>query len=460
MYLVVSAVIVIGLFFISNYSYLLFHSLIEIFAILVASAVFVIGWNSVSENRFFKFVGVSYIFIAAIDILHTLSYSGTGIFPGYDANLPTQLWILARYIEASVLLIAPYIMNKKIEKNYLVLVFSVIVGFSLVSIFLGIFPVCFVVGEGLTLFKITSEYVIAGILVLAAYSYYVRQEKFDSSVLNLIYGSIALTIAAEMAFTLYADPYGLANMLGHYLRFASYYLIYKAIVQSSLVRPFEVMFRDLKQSEQSLIEANDILELTTKMVRHDIRHELSVITLSIELYQQSKNIDMLHQVLESIARCNELIETTRQMTQPAISDEEMYEVSIRDTILRAVGTSTMIISIAGDGHVIAGAALLSVFRNIIKNAEIHSKAKRLEIIIESVGDNCETRLSDSGQGIPEGIRDRIFDEGFTAGDTGGSGLGLYIVKRLVESYKGTISVESNQPSGTTFIVSLPCIKKD
>ena len=137
--LFVSVTVVIGLFLISTYSYLLFHSIIELFAILIAFAVFVIGWNSTSKNKFFTFIGIAYIFIAAIDILHTLSYSGTGIFPEYNANLPTQLWIIARYIESSAILIAPFMMERSTKREYLVLAFFIVSSLSLLTIFAGLF---------------------------------------------------------------------------------------------------------------------------------------------------------------------------------------------------------------------------------------------------------------------------------------------------------------------------------
>ena len=186
--LFVSVTVVIGLFLISTYSYLLFHSIIELFAILIAFAVFVIGWNSTSKNKFFTFIGIAYIFIAAIDILHTLSYSGTGIFPEYNANLPTQLWIIARYIESSAILIAPFMMERSTKREYLVLAFFIVSSLSLLTIFAGLFPDCFIEGEGLTPFKIFSEYIISAILVLAGIVYYRVREKFDDYVLSLLLG--------------------------------------------------------------------------------------------------------------------------------------------------------------------------------------------------------------------------------------------------------------------------------
>jgi len=456
-FFVLTAIITIILFQLSIYSYLLFHSLIELFAIVIACAVFVIGWNSKDDNNFYMFLGIAYLFIAGVDILHTLSYYGTGIFPGYDADLPTQLWILGRYIEAISLLIAPFIykIKRKIRKEYLVLSYLVIVGLLLTSIFTLVFPQCFIMGEGLTLFKITSEFVISGILLIAALSYYLTRNNFDSTSLKWFIAAIAFTIAAEMSFTLYSHPYGLENMIGHYFRFISYYMIYKAIIEATLIRPYDVMFRSLKISEQSLIETNEYLQLTTKIVRHDIRNELSKITLAIELYQQSKKDDsLLEQVLESISRCTILIESTRQMSLAHEGRIELNPVNIGEILQQAISDSKLKISIEGDASVIAGTGLLSVFRNIIMNAENHSSSDRLDIYVSSTKDTVEIRFSDFGSGIPEEIREKIFEEGFTAGPKAGSGIGLFIAKKLIESYNGTISVESNLPKGTTFVVSL------
>ena len=112
--------------------------------------------------------------------------------------------------------------------------------------------------------------------------------------------------------------------------------------------------------------------------------------------------------------------------------------------------------IDGDENVLAGAALLSVFRNIIKNAEIHSNTTKLEISIRKISGKCETYISDFGTGIPESDYKRIFEEGFSDGSNAGSGLGLFIAQKITENYNGEILVRPNSPSGTTFIISLPC----
>ncbi len=72
----------------------------------------------------------------------------------------------------------------------------------------------------------------------------------------------------------------------------------------------------------------------------------------------------------------------------------------------------------------------------------------------------ELRVSDTGIGVPEGERERVFDafyqvDSSSTREVGGTGLGLSIVKRLVDAHDGTVRVEANQPQGASFVVTLP-----
>ena len=111
--IVLAVLAFVGLYWSSRYGYLLFHSLAEIFSITVAFAIFILAWNSRAflRNGYLLLVGVAYLFVGAFDLVHTLAYKGMGVFPGYQTNLSTQLWIAARSLEAGSLLIAPLLIN-------------------------------------------------------------------------------------------------------------------------------------------------------------------------------------------------------------------------------------------------------------------------------------------------------------------------------------------------------------
>jgi signal transduction histidine kinase len=101
--------------------------------------------------------------------------------------------------------------------------------------------------------------------------------------------------------------------------------------------------------------------------------------------------------------------------------------------------------------------LAQVWTNIIHNALQAMEHKgSLDIKIKDEEKNQVVYIKDSGGGIPKEIQDKIFDPFFTTKKAGeGSGIGLDIVKKIVESHDGTITFEVEEGVGTTFIISIP-----
>lgn len=106
-------------------------------------------------------------------------------------------------------------------------------------------------------------------------------------------------------------------------------------------------------------------------------------------------------------------------------------------------------------------AFQDMFGNLIDNsvkALRNTQDKRIKCTIYRENDSLIVLFSDNGSGIPEEIRDRIFDVFYTTtADLGGAGLGLYIVRTRLNSIKGTISLEPNEfkPTGATFKINIP-----
>lgn len=239
----------------SLYSYLLFHGIAEIFSISVCFCIFVITLNSRQflQNGYLLFIGLAYFFVGIIDGVHTLAYKGMGVFHGYDANLPTQLWIAARYLQSISLLVAPVFFRKKPNLAFLFLFYAAISATLLIAIFSGLlFPDCFVEGVGLTSFKIISEYLISVILLVSLLILSLNRDQFDSYVYKLLAASIIVTILSELAFTYYVSVYGFFNLVGHFLKILAFYLVYKAIVQTGLKKPYSLIFRELHEERQNL----------------------------------------------------------------------------------------------------------------------------------------------------------------------------------------------------------------
>ena len=237
------------------YGYLLFHSLVEIFSIVVAFGIFTMFWNArrFLDNGCFLFIGIAYLFVGGIDLLHTLAYQDMGVFPQPGSNLATQLWICARAVESVSLLAAPMFLRRRFEPHVALSVYTVAVALLLGSIFYwDVFPACYVKESGLTPFKRIGELAICCMLLGSLALLFRRRKELDTRVFQLLAASIVLTVASEVAFMFYKDVTGLVNMLGHFLKLVSFYLIYVAFVEVGLSNPYAVLFRNLKKSEESL----------------------------------------------------------------------------------------------------------------------------------------------------------------------------------------------------------------
>jgi len=327
--LIFKGAILFGLFLTSLYSYILFHSLAEIFSIVIGCSIFILAWNSRHrlDNDYLLFLGIAYLSVSGLDLIHTLAYEGMGVFPGYDANLSTQLWIAARYIQAFSMFIFPLFLRRKLNVYLAFLGYAVATSLLLGAIFAGIFPACFVEGAGLTPFKKISEYIISLIFVASAVVLFRKRDAFDPKVMSWLIVSLVLTIGAELAFTFYISVYDFSNLIGHFFKIVAFYLIYKAITEMGLERPHQLLFRNLKQSETALRNALEeverlaitdsltglynrrhLFELAGREFQRARRYQLplSVIILDIDEFKRVNDTyghAIGDQVLEEVAEC-------------------------------------------------------------------------------------------------------------------------------------------------------------
>jgi len=277
--LLVAIVVTIGLVLASRYNYLLFHTLAEGFSIVIAGAMFVLVWNTweLTEHGFLQFLGVAFLFISILDLVHAMAYEGMKIFPGYEANLPTQLWIAARYVQAVSLFIAPSFRHRNLRRRdrYLIAgIYAVITTALLVLIFTRLFPDCYSVGQGLTPFKIVSEYVISVLLLIAIWRLYRRRDDFSADIFPWLVAAIAFTILSELAFTTYVSLYGSLNLVGHILKIWAFYCLYRAIIETGLRKPYALLFEDLKRRNKQL--AQEIAE--RKRIEENLRKYHNIVS--------------------------------------------------------------------------------------------------------------------------------------------------------------------------------------
>lgn len=240
------------------YNYLLFHTLAELYSIIIGIVIFVFTFNLKDkiDQGYLNLLGISYLFIAIIDLIHTLAFKGMNIFKGFDANLPTQLWISAIYLESLSFLFAAFFINKKINVYSAMLLYSLITLLAFLSIFVfKNFPDCYIEGQGLTDFKIYSEYVICLILIFSFILLRKNKSAFPKTTILYLQLALITTILAELSFTQYVSVYGAFNFVGHIFKIISFFFIYKALLKTGLTDPFSLLWCQLKESEEKLRQA-------------------------------------------------------------------------------------------------------------------------------------------------------------------------------------------------------------
>ncbi len=255
-----AVLLLVGLYVASEYNYLLFHTVVEVFSVVVACTFFFIAWNArrMMDNNYLLFLSIAYFFVAGFDLIHAVTYKGMGVVQIGGANLPTQLWIAARYLQSGSILAAPLFFSRALRPYRVLGAFTVISALILASIFWWqIFPNCYVEGVGLTAFKKISEYVIC-IMLVAGLLLLVRiRRHFDRRVFLLLAVSFFLTIGSELAFTFYVSVYGLSNLIGHYFKLIAFYALYKAVIETGLRNPYNLLFRELNREKDALRESEE-----------------------------------------------------------------------------------------------------------------------------------------------------------------------------------------------------------
>lgn len=484
--LLVGTVVLAGLYLTSRHSYLLFHSIAETFSVVVAASIFVIAWNArhLYDNTYLLLIGIASFFLAGLGLLHMFAYKGVGLFAGYDANLPTQLWIATRGMEAITFLIAPVVVGKRLRADLTFALYALITALVLASIFVWpIFPTCYVdrPGGGLTPFKIMGEYLICLALFICLVLLRLRQGDFDPQVLRLLAGSLALAIAAELAFTQYVSVYGPANLVGHLLKIISLYFLYRAIVLTALVRPLDLLFRDLKRHAQQLRASQQMQEQMTQFLVHDLRSSLTGVQTGVTMLRDG-------------ARAH-LDETERGLLDGAIAASS-WLLTLTNALLDTwhLESGEMRLRLAGQapGELVAAAweqvslwarlgrvrlqteveplapsvlvdrdLTIRVLVNLLSNAIGYSPAgSAVTVRVASHGHNqVAFSVTDQGPGIPPEWREKVFDrfasvEARQAG-IASTGLGLSFCRLAVEAQGGRVSLTSELGKGSTATLVLP-----
>lgn len=273
------------LLYLTRYSHhLLFHTSAELFVCAISFALFFISinTNSMLKNNFIVFLGIGYFFIGIIDMFHIFIYSGVSIiFKAGDQSRVVQFWMSGRYMTAITLLGSTLLLYKNLKKFKTCLIFLayflVSCGVVAAILYFNVFPQCYIIGRGLTRFKIVSELVITIIILFVAILYFKKRKNIDFKLFFNMECHLILMAISELMFTDFFNPSDWTNVWSHMVRVISYFFLYKAIIETGLKRPYSVLFdrinnidNQLKQEQQQRMLIEDML------VKNDKCYELII----------------------------------------------------------------------------------------------------------------------------------------------------------------------------------------
>lgn len=202
---------------------------------------------------------------------------------------------------------------------------------------------------------------------------------------------------------------------------------------------------------------------TARRVAHEMRNPLTPIRLAIAQLSRSAGAEHRETVDVLVAESDRLEQLAREFTEfgrlpegPAASVDyaellsELARTSLPSTMTARLQLDPATPTLLGHYD-----PLRRAFSNLLRNAA-EACAEQGEMEITAGPDNgggVRIAIRDHGPGVPPGMADRIFDPYFT-GKTGGTGLGLALVKQTIEMHGGTIRLEETPGGGATFVIQM------
>jgi PAS domain S-box-containing protein len=238
-----------------------------------------------------------------------------------------------------------------------------------------------------------------------------------------------------------------------------------------------------KRAEEELRDAKKRADLYLDLMGHDINNlnqvALGYLELAVEMVKDDEVRDIVSKPLDAIQNSSRLIENVRKLQKVRTGGLKIEAVDLggllaelRNQYLNVPGKDVAIdYAPYRDCYVMANGLLRDVFSNLIGNAIKHSGSSKsvriglgLDLVRMDGRDYCKVVVEDNGPGIPDMQKEKVFAR-FRKEDAraSGKGLGLYLVKSLVEDFHGTVHVEDRVPGdytkGARFVVTLPAVEK-
>ncbi len=214
-------------------------------------------------------------------------------------------------------------------------------------------------------------------------------------------------------------------------------------------------------------EAEQRAEFLHSLLRHDLGNKLQITMGFLELLEEEDlsevNKEYISDSLNSVEEGIELIKNVRTLNNLESGETEIREVKLKKTIDESIDRHRDLAkkldfevenNMAEEVEVKGGMLLKEMFSNLIENSLTHSNGNKIRISMEKKEEFVKVILEDDGEGIPDGKKGKITEKGFKGERSSGSGLGMHLVKKIIDNYEGKLKISDSKLGGARFEIIL------
>lgn len=465
------------------------HLLMESSVGFVGLLIFIMGWNSLKRELTGSamIMTCGFLGVALMACLHVLGHTGfEPIFPAYSLNEVIFFELVSRVLAAVALdavafKIWPSPISPRMKHG--LLGFSLVV-FSGIYIFgnygLDLIPAFNIGGLGNTPFRSQVGLAAALLFLSAAYGSYRVIEVKDGTDFRLVFTASCILAISELSGTLQSEPYGKMVLIAHAYKVIAYWIIFRAIFVSN----FEVPYLKLESSESRLRQAVRIRDEFLSIAAHELRTPLTPLRAQFQLMEKELKQVESGEPVNSV----KLLKYTRNIGSSLERLTRLVNNLLDVATVRSGQHLTLKLERCSLAHVIRGVLdrslaelhaneipiffdapdpvegywdplrMEQVVINLLSNAIKYARGAPIRITLKKSADRVSFKFEDQGAGIPkEKLADILEPFSRAAPELGapGLGLGLFIVKKIIEAHGGRIRVSSERGRGTSFLMELP-----
>lgn len=230
-------------YFAYGFGYLAFHVFAETISIVIGGTAMIVAHTSqrFARNQYLLLIAVVIGWCMLIDLLHLITYQGMSLLPIDETNVSLRLWASARGLQALGMLVAIQLMSRRMPLLPFHAVTGTLTLLLIAASVNGWLPDMYEEGMRFSQTKILIDWTIVGLHLITLSILWRIRHQLPTGVRRFIPASLLAMMLAEVLFSLEANLFGPANVVGHLLKITAYWFVYLALLYSTLREPFTAL---------------------------------------------------------------------------------------------------------------------------------------------------------------------------------------------------------------------------